>query len=306
MVLGDILIALQGLLVRYCSRAGVSARSLKYQEILHQLPVLGGTRRKLLSAEDVVGAVAPSSDGRKIAFSRYNAASGMSSLMIANDDGSGLSALATGLPAALGAGPISWSPDGKMIAELFRTGPVFVPANGGASRTMSLPGWKLIQNVAWLPSGKGLLVTAERDTAGVTAHHHVLEVSYPEGRVRRVTNDLSDHPNLRVTADAPTIAVVDLVNSSSIWIAPASDSDKAQRLNGGRTDGFRGAAWTSDGRIVYTDEAGLGWVMKADGSGSRPFSIDEHAVYSPMLCGHGPSMTFVGGRNDLGVICGRS
>jgi hypothetical protein len=158
------------------------------------LPVLGGTRRKLLSAEDVVGAVAPSSDGRKIAFSRYNAASGMSSLMIANADGSGLSALATGLPAALGAGPISWSPDGKMIAELFRTGPVFVPANGGASRTMSLPGWKLIQNVAWLPSGKGLLVTAERDTAGVTAHHHVLEVSYPEGRVRRVTNDLSDHP----------------------------------------------------------------------------------------------------------------
>ena len=81
---------------------------------LYELPALGGEPRRVLS--NILGPVAPSPDGKQIAFARFDPPA-ETPLVIANSDGTGERKLREGrflerwlVPGA------SWSPDGKVIA----------------------------------------------------------------------------------------------------------------------------------------------------------------------------------------------
>jgi Tol biopolymer transport system component len=96
-----------------------------------------------------------------------------------------------------------------------------------------------------------------------------------------------------MTADGTTLATVDQVVNSSIWIAPISEPNRAQQLSGGRSDGNLGLSWTPDGHIVYVDAASVGWVMNADGSGVSPLFADRRAARFATQCGVGPALAFI-------------
>jgi Tol biopolymer transport system component len=259
---------------------------------LYQLPVLGGVPKKLVA--DVDGPITFSPDGNEFAFIRRIPADNTSSVMLANADGSNVKTLAKSSEAL--AARAGWSPDGAKIAvPAFRDGQIFLFAVGdGEPEKIVIPGWQYIESFAWLPTGKGWILAAEELGGDRFARHQVLEVSYPELQIRRITTDLSDYHSLTGTSDFSTLAAVDLTNQTSIWIAPPESPDQARRVLGGRTDGMRGVAWTKDGRIAYADDAGVGWVMNSDGSNVRPFGGIRHAAFQLTLCGPGPMMAFLG------------
>ena len=255
------------------------------RNVLFQVPVLGGTPRKVLTG--VNGPITFSPDGQRFAFVRNSDDQSGSSLMVANSDGSGERILASrkGDDFFYNQGP-SWSPDGRAIAcaaGTFRgalsTTVVEVPAEGGVEKPLTSQKWlAALHRLVWLGDGTGLILTADIQGA---AGAQIWYISYPEGKARRITNDLNGYGgiSLGLTADNRTIVTVQEDQSTQIWTAVVNEPASSPIQISHGNDGAAGLDWTPDGRIVYITETGANpeiWIMNADGTGSRQLTADTY------------------------------
>jgi serine/threonine protein kinase/Tol biopolymer transport system component len=256
---------------------------------LYRVPVIGGISTKVM--DDVRGTVDFSPDGKRFAFLRDLAPRGEMLLMFANTDGSGEPSLLTTIKQpqffAQETAP-SWSPDGKMIACALKTHAgteyatvVGISVDDGQVRPLTSEKWSDMGRVLWAADGSGLIFTA---TVGVNKiGTQIWYLSYPEGKARRITNDLNGYGgvSLGMTADSGTIATLQIREFAQIWTtAPNQDASSARQISpGGRTDGNDSLSWMQDGRILYSARAGDNsdlWIVNADGAGPRQLTNDEY------------------------------
>jgi len=275
---------------------------------LYRIPVLGGTPAKVL--DHVFGAIGFSKDGTQFAFVRQN--DDETALMVANTDGTGQPrtiAVRKQRDAFSTSGP-SWSPDGKRIAcGMFNgTGArystvVEVPVAGGDPRSISSEKWASVGRLIWLADGSGLIMTAQPESSSIGTQ--VWFLPYPHGQARRITNDLNGYGevSLGLTADSGTIATIQQVNASSIWIsAPNEDESRARQIL--KTNLPETVAWTPDGKIVYARRTGESWdiwMANHDGSETRQLTADAFIDQQPSSSADGRYVVFQsnrsGGRN---------
>ena len=251
---------------------------------LYQVPVLGGTPRRILAG--VTSPVTFSPDGKQIAFVRP--LSSESDLVVANIDGSGERTLATRkLPAYFSfVGGPAWSPDGKTIAcgagsysgSLSAT-IVSLPVAGGTEKPITAQNWVSVSRVLWLGDGSGLIIAAVPEL--ISTGTQLWYVSYPGGEVRRVTNDLNAYgtSSLGLTADSKTLVTVQADKSAQLWlVSPGEDASKAKQITSGKYDGDS-VAWTADGKLLlYTAPSGEQldvWSVSADGSANKQLTSDS-------------------------------
>ena len=251
---------------------------------LFQVPVLGGTPRRVMSG--VTSPVTFSPDGKQLAFVRPLASE--SALIVANVDGTGERKIATRtLPAyfAHGGGP-AWSPDGKTIAcgagsysgNLSAT-IVSVPATGGAEKPITAPNWVSVSRVLWLGDGSGLIVAAMPEL--VSTGTQLWYVSYPGGTVRRVTNDLNAYgtSSLGLTTDSKTLVTVQADKSAQLWVAALGDDvSNAKQITSGKYDGDS-VVWGANNLLLYTTPSGEQsdvWGINADGTANRQLTADAY------------------------------
>lgn len=159
---------------------------------IYQVPILGGTPRKILSG--AAGPVSFSPDGQRFAFIRSLAGHTSDALVVANVDGSGERTLVTrgGNDWFIGAGP-SWSPDGKTIACAAGSDTggshmtvIGVEPDSGATRPLTQHKWLGdVYRVFWMGDGGGLIALAQTEfqTLGGT---QLWFISYPGGEARRI------------------------------------------------------------------------------------------------------------------------
>lgn len=167
---------------------GASIRSL------YQVPVLGGTPRKLI--DDVDSPISFSSDGKRFAFVRYSTTE--SALIIVNSDGSGEQKLSTyKIPDVFL--QAAWSPDDKVIAAVtrkvtggFRNEVVAVQVSDGSEKVIGSQKWLAFGGLAWLADASGLVISAWDQTPG-SRQLQIWQLTYPEGKARRITNDLNNY-----------------------------------------------------------------------------------------------------------------
>jgi serine/threonine protein kinase/Tol biopolymer transport system component len=251
---------------------------------LFQVPVLGGTQRRVLAG--VTSPVTISPDGQRFAFVRPSSAE--SDLIVANLDGSGEHTIATRkLPAYFSfVGGPAWSPDGKSIAcgagsysgNLSAT-IVSVPADGGPEKAITGQNWVSVSRTLWLNDGSGLIVAAVPEL--ISTGTQLWYVSYPKGEVRRVTNDLNAYgtSSLGLTADSKTLVTVQADKSAQLWVVtPGTEASKAKQITSGKYDGDS-LAWTADGRLLYTAPSGEQsdiWSVNADGSSNKQLTSDSY------------------------------
>jgi serine/threonine protein kinase/roadblock/LC7 domain-containing protein len=275
---------------------------------LYQVPVLGGTPRRLLDSSN--GPITFSPDGSSMAYTSLDLSTNEVALMVSKIDGTGARKLATHR-ATFQYGffnILRWSPGEKFIVAHV-TDPsepnglagtlVKVDVATGAQEPMPGRHWRLVHDFVWLPDESGLILAAQDKTA-VPAQ--IWALSYPGGVVRRISNDISDYLSVALSADAHTIAAVQRNLTSDLWTAPAGNPDAGRQITFGRTEGINDFTITPDNHIVYTANHAGNWdlfISDFDGGNARQLSFDNRYHTSPSACEDGRTVIF-GSNSALG------
>jgi serine/threonine protein kinase/Tol biopolymer transport system component len=234
---------------------------------LYQIPVLGGTPRKLV--DDVDSPVSFSPDGKQMVFKRNSPVDVSSSLIIAGADGSHERSVAK-LPLPGYSDP-AWSPDGKAIAAtLLDPGAqsvsrvVLLNPDTGKEKTI-YSGAANLQKPTWMPDGKHLLVVFH--DASSNWNGQIGEIATAAGTLHRITNDLNAYSNLTlsVTSDGKQMIGVQIQPEAGIYTLSPDTKDLSQ-LKPIDSHGEIGAGWLPDGKLVALDFDGHISMMNGDGS----------------------------------------
>jgi len=279
---------------------------------LYQVPVLGGTPRKLVT--DVDAPIALSPDGSELAYVRFAPDKGLDTVLVAKADGSEEHIVGRRkLPARYsiswfgGSAGLSWSPDGKTIAttaldESRGNGWSLeaLSVQGGSEKTISSMRWSSSGRPAWLPDGSGLVLDAPEQVS--SSSPQLWYVSYPAGETRRITNDLNQYSGVSLTADSHALVTVQGEVSSSIWVAPREDANGGRQITSGSgtRDGFFGIACTPSGGLVYTSNtSGRSdlWSISADGGTPTQLTLNGGNNTSPSVSPDGQTIVFTSDRD---------
>jgi serine/threonine protein kinase/Tol biopolymer transport system component len=272
---------------------------------LYQIPVLGGNPRLLVDKTDT--AVTYSPDGSQMAYALFDPQSNEIRVMVAKPDGSAARRLA-GYTGSFTTSnyAIAWSPDGKRIAALDKTindpngllvGLIEIDTNTGAKKAIAGRRWREVLDFAWLPDGSGMLLAALEKTG---ADVQLWVLTYPGGKLRRLSNDLSDYLSVAVSSDEQILASVQRNITSALWVGPANAPDKSRQVTTGRLDGNNGLAFAPNDQLIYTGNHKQNWdlfMAGPDGSNVRQLTFDHvfHSVAT--VCDHGKTAMYEG---DLG------
>jgi Tol biopolymer transport system component/DNA-binding winged helix-turn-helix (wHTH) protein len=274
---------------------------------LYQVPILGGTTRKLFTG--IIGPVTFSPDGKRIAYLHW--INDEDRLMVANADGSGQRQLAarSGNECFVNAnnGP-AWSPDGKTLLTSIGT---FTPQlsmtvaavspEDGAITVFSQHKFQQILDVAWLSDGQAVLVTAN-DQFGSGSSNKIWQISYPSGEAHRITNDLNGYLTLSLTADSNALVTVQQQTLGNLWIASMDDPAYTQITTGTSVASY--PSWTPDGKVVYTSNSNgnsdLYLLDPSDGVSKR-LTSDSDNNRDPVVSPDGRYVVFNSDRS--GILC---
>jgi serine/threonine protein kinase/Tol biopolymer transport system component len=273
--------------------------------VLSEVPVLGNATKKLVTDIDSTVTFAP--EGKRFAFIRGNPTASEASLIVANSDGTAEHKLVTHSINSFfwptTASP-AWSPDGERIAFVLRDSGkgsgyrdlMTVQVRDGAEKRFASPKWGGVEQISWLPDGSGLLFTASEEERG---NSQIWYASYPDGSVRRITNDLNNYQNISLTSDGASLVTVLSEETSDIWVAPDADAGRAAQVTSNRLDGVFGMEWTPDGRIVHSSKVGGDidvWIMNADGTENRQLTSNAGLNIRPTVTPNGRYILFMSSR----------
>jgi serine/threonine protein kinase/Tol biopolymer transport system component len=280
---------------------------------LYRVPVFGGTPTKITEWLD--GPVTLSPDGKRMAFVRGSfPTEGESTLMVANIDGSGERVLAKRKrPQAFApifyTGP-AWSPDGALITAAVAdvTGPSHVIAfdvSDGKETDLTPAGQPFFARTVWLPDMAGLLAIGGNSPS----ESQVWFVPYPVGTMRQITNDLEQHRDLGLSAQADKFVTVTSSGLVNVWVAPNGEAEKASQVPVGNLS-FYGSngntvAWTGDGRIVFvSNESSMVdlWIMDADGNNRKQLTSNAGRNVCPVVSPDGRYIVFTSSRGGTTAI----
>ncbi len=271
-------------------------------QVLYQLSVLGGKPQKVLAG------VSPYPITFSPAGDRFAFINDQNSLLLARRDGSDQRLLLTHGKDEFLTSP-AWSPDGQLIicgaasSKSRASRLLAVNAETGAAQPVASPPWLDILEVSWLPDGSALILNAVDAESRLP---QIWQLGYPDGKARRITNDLNNYIGASLAADGGKLACIRRERIINLWVAPGGDANRARQLTSGagREDGFQGLAWLPDGKIVYSSAAGGAtnlWLMDAADNDNQPLTTTGSNT-SPAVAPDGRTIVFVSSRTGNNTL----
>jgi Tol biopolymer transport system component len=273
---------------------------------LYQVPVRGGDAEKVMADVDDSLSIAP--DYQQAAFVRFRDSDHESALTIVNVDGSGERVLATRRgPKFLGQ-PV-FSPDGRLIVCSFGLNAsnqteslIAFDVATGDEKPITNRRWQGFVSVRWIPDGSGLVAAAQETSGGPTQLWHI---SYPNGEVRRITNDLENYGALSLTGDGKSLLTIQGANRTSLWIMPKENPGGARPITSNDRDFYRMVSFTPDDRLLFpADVSGTRdiWIMNADGTNLQQLTRNAGANILPKASPDGQYIVFTSNRDNRGAF----
>ena len=225
-------------------------------DVLYQVPILGGTPRKVVSG--IWGKPGFSPDGKQITY--YSNREGEELLMVANADGSNERKLVSAGENEFFLwsphGP-SWSPGGETIAAIRgnyaprRVAVITIKVNTGEVVQVGTNTWEDVADVAWLSDGSGILVVAGKSPG----RRKIWYLSYPVGEAKLLSTDVDNYDWVSLTADSKAIVTVQQNQYSNISTGGIADPVLSTEVTTGSAMNT-GPAWTPDGKLVFSRYTG--------------------------------------------------
>jgi serine/threonine protein kinase len=226
---------------------------------LFRAPLLGGS--PTLLARDVDGGPVFSPDGKNIVYSRYNDPEVNKWRLLQADAGGGNEKVlhvgdVHGGPAA----ELSRSPDGKRMAISTLTlnskslsQIQFFDFARGSIEPFVAPSDKIILGNAWAPDGRGIFVSYVPRGERLSIKTQLGLFSYPDGAFRPITNDLTSHDSISLSADGHTLATVQTETSTQMVLVPESGAGSLTPVPGVEVhESIPSFAWTHDGQLLIS------------------------------------------------------
>jgi len=192
---------------------------------LYRAPVLGGVPRVVLHTID--SAISFSPDGKRMVFARVNDPQpGEFQVYTADVDGTNSKPFYVGHTRVDFPETVAWSPDAAQIAWVLHY------TNGALSeiqladvasakvRTFAQFQDRDLDNLIWLPSGRGLLTTYMPGSSPPPVHQQISLVTNPGGAFHGVTKDTSSYRTLSVSSDGKTLAAVQQKAIQTLYLMP--------------------------------------------------------------------------------------
>jgi len=267
---------------------------------LYQVPVLGGTPRKLFTG--IKSSLSFSPDGKQIAYFDFYEEDDR--LMVANADGSGQRLLAK-----RGGDEyfyqddfanVSWSPDGKTLAAPIASAResymsiATVSVASGELKSLTPQRWLEVRQVFWLDAHTVLATIQERNGEAFS----IWQITFPAGVATKLTNDLNSYPTISLTADAGSIAAVKRDVENNIWLMPAFDVSRATQITQGRNLVGR-PAFTPDGKLVCPIKEPVGgnlYLIDPATGNRKQLTADARDNVSPSVSSDGRYIVFISDR----------
>jgi len=245
---------------------------------LLRVPVLGGAEQTVI--RNVDGGVTFSPDAKRMIFIRLNDPElGKYYILSANLDG-GDERILLAEP-TLSANTISWSPDGKRIADAVYS------KGGGATvlRTFDLAtkksselakfGDRDIQALSWAPDGRGIFINYLLRTASPIAGQ-IGYVAFPGGSMHELTNDLNGYLGLGVSKDGKSIATVQMQATDNILLQDATGGKSTGSVPLPSQEMIVAFDWMNDTEMLIADIHSARRI-NLDGSASTTLTSDPNS-----------------------------
>jgi serine/threonine protein kinase/Tol biopolymer transport system component len=273
---------------------------------VYKIPVLGGSPTKVL--ENLTGPVALSPDGKQVAQVNIDQQRQEATLSIANLDGSGRRNLIK-RHAPEFFDWVAWSPDAKSIACPVRgfdgNNPfvtlVEVQVSDGSEKVITTQKWLNNGQITWLSDKSGIVLTAKHQDS---SFEQIWHVSYPDGAVQSITNDLYDYRGVSLSKDSTQLASVQTLRLSNVWLGKsAKDYSTTQVTPGVGT--YYDLTWTPEGHILYASDASGSadiWEMATDGSNQKQLTAGAGRNYAPSVSSDGRYIVFHSNRSGVWQI----
>ena len=244
---------------------------------LFAIPTLGGTPRK--RTYDVDSRVTFSPDGKRLCYFRGEPQKNRDVLVIFDLESGKERVLASASPPLTLRQP-DWSPDGRRVAAIETKGEagkgasvVTFRVDDGRREPVGKERWVRANQLSWLPDGSGLVISAfDRSTL---IDGQLWTVTYPEGRVHRISSDANQYVEPTLSADGGTLAAVRIRQVANLWLAAPTGARTVRQITFG--SGEEGSVTvfdpTQDSTIIFgmlKDGSAQVWAIGADGTGQRP------------------------------------
>jgi eukaryotic-like serine/threonine-protein kinase len=265
---------------------------------LFKVPALGGIASRL--SADVDREFSLSRNDRWVAYSHLGAGGARWDLTVLD--------LATGKSRVVGtrshpnvyeATP-AWSPDSRLLAVGICSGKscglAVIDVQSGQLRPLGPQDYNGTGSVAWLPGQQAL---AALISPHANSMHQLFRVTYPEGSVSSITNDLNDYEGLSLSADASALSTSVHQRYSHLWISDLFSGHLGNPVqvsfgSDAVFDGAYGLDWAGNGRIVYTTPENDGWNLRAIAKTgvSRPIPSGSGYHAEPAVCPDGHTVLY--------------
>jgi DNA-binding winged helix-turn-helix (wHTH) protein/Tol biopolymer transport system component len=265
---------------------------------LCRIPAKGGAVVQLIRDADSTVSFSP--DGRQFVFTRGYPPRNLTELRIADANGTNDHLLLSMSGHQVYEAGATWSPNNDVIAvplhlvgERSRFVLDIVSLTGAHVREIySSQG--AIGRPLWIRSGKELLLTLEDAN---THRGQLWSISYPDGKARRFTNDLSDYSSaIDVTADGTKLATIVSSIVSNLWQAGASDLSHPVQLTSGEPSFFQVRELSKDRLLARGNSV---WTIGKDGTNRLPFAQLQDPEW---IEGCGDSVLTVENKNGSSVL----
>lgn len=231
---------------------------------IYKIPIFGGTPRKIIGEVRSDASISP--DGIWISFVRYKAENDAWQIIICRTDGTDERVVASrsGDKIFLDWGQTpAWSPDGRKIviggmtknsdknSESANIYLLELDVADGSEKILPTPKWNNFEKIVWHPNGKQLLVIAQESREKPS---QIWNISYPDGKAKRITNDLNNYIHLDISSDGEFILTSQKQTNFNLWTVSLKDKTAKQITDKSAIlVGAGGVKWSPNGKqIVYT------------------------------------------------------
>jgi eukaryotic-like serine/threonine-protein kinase len=214
---------------------------------LYRVPCVGGEPKEILN--DIDSPISFSPDGSHFAFERFDPANKLGLILIG--DLQKVSVVGKVPFPLIFLGTLDWTPDGNSI--LFG---VYDDSMPGAQRIKYGAFFLRDSRIeygrpsGWVATGTHVALSSDRLLlAGKTANEdpaHLYELHWRTGELIALTHDVVDYNGLSQAPDHKTVAAVQLVTESTLWLLSNGNVTRLTPPDGR----YQGVTWTSDGKLL--------------------------------------------------------